>query len=152
VIGVASSLLLAASLFMPWFSLTDTPQRVQQGSYICGDGNLSCPAWDTFPIAKYILLLAAISPIILIYFIITGEKGKYPTGEATMTIGMAVITIVIFNGIIQKPKPDLAPAFGISLDYGYWLALLAGLLMAGAGAFRSLESGGGAPNKPPGVY
>ena len=32
------------------------------------------------------------------------------------------------------------------------LALLAGLLMAGAGAMRSLKSGGGAQRKPPATF
>ena len=55
-----------------------------------------------------------------------------------------------FNGIIQKPGSGVQ--FGIGLDYGYFLALLAGFVMAITGALRSLESGGGAPRKPPATF
>jgi hypothetical protein len=154
-IGLIGSLLLLISLFLPWFSLTDTDQReiqADQGGdpYVCGAGDLSCTAWQTFPINRILFLLAAVAPLILIYLVLTGEKGQYPTGEFTMTVGFAVIVLVFFNGIIAKPGGD--PQFGISLDYGYFLALIAGMLMAGAGAFRSLESGGGAQRKPPATF
>jgi hypothetical protein len=67
-----------------------------------------------------------------------------------MTVGLAVVVLVGYNGIIQKPGGGIQ--FGVSLDYGYFLAIIAGLVMAGAGASRSLESGGGAPRKPPATY
>ena len=154
-VGLFASLLLLVALFLPWFSLSETHQRVvqtEQGGdpWICGTGELKCSGWETFPINRILFLLAAIAPLILIYLVLTGEKGRYPTGEFTMTVGMAVVVLVFFNGIIAKPGGD--PQFGISINIGYFLALLAGLLMAAAGAFRSLESGGGAQRKPPATF
>jgi hypothetical protein len=67
-----------------------------------------------------------------------------------MTVGLAVIVLVGFNGIIDKPGSGFE--FGISLAYGYWLAILAGVGLAVAGALRSLESGGGAQRKPPATF
>jgi hypothetical protein len=149
-VGLASAGLLVVSLFLPWFSLSDTPERAQQGAWICGTGNHSCSGWQTFPLNRWLFLAAAAAPVILTYFILTSQRGKYPTGEFTMTVGLAVIVLVGFNGIISKPGSGVQ--FGISLDYGYFLAMLAGLVMAIAGALRSLESGGGAPRKPPATY
>lgn len=149
-VGLASSALLIVSLFLPWFSLSDTPERAKQGAWICGTGNYSCSGWETFPINRFLFLAAAAAPIILTYFILTSQRGKYPTGEFTMTVGLAVIVLVGFNGIISKPGSGVQ--FGISLDYGYFLALIAGAVMAVAGALRSLESGGGAPRKPPATF
>ncbi|MEK6277214.1 MAG: hypothetical protein AABM29_04290 [Actinomycetota bacterium] len=154
-IALIGSALLVISLFVPWFSLTDTPERLTQlaqggDPFVCGEKDLTCTAWETFPINRIVFLLAAAAPVILTYLILTASKGQYPTGEFTMTVGFAVIVLVFFNGIVAKPGGD--PQFGISLDYGYFIALLSGFLIAGAGAFRSLESGGGAQRKPPATF
>jgi len=149
-VGLASSALLVISLFLPWFSLTDTPERSEQGAWVCGVDNFDCSGWGTFPIGRWLFLAAAAAPVILTYFILTSQKGKYPTGEFTMTVGLAVIVLVGYNGLIAKPGGS--GQFGVSLDFGYFLAILAGVVMAVAGALRSLESGGGAERKPPATF
>jgi hypothetical protein len=150
VLGMVAGALLAVSLFLPWYGLTDVPQRVQQDAWICGGGDHSCTAWETFPVNRWLFLLAAAAPFILTYLVLSDQRGRYPTGEFTMTVGLAVIVLAGFNGLISKPGSTVQ--FGISLDIGFWLALLAGLLMAAAGAMRSLESGGGAQRKPPATF
>jgi hypothetical protein len=150
-VGVVASVLLVISLFIPWFDLAKTPERISQQAWICGTGEYHCDAWSTFPIGRWLFLAAAAAPVILAYFIVREEKGKYPTGEFTMTVGFIVIVLVIFNGILQKPGESV-DQIGISLALGYWLALIAGVLMAGAGAFRSVEQGGGAGRRPPGTF
>ncbi len=147
---MAGGVLLAISLFLPWFGLTDVPERAKQDAWICGAGNFSCNAWQTFPVNRWLFLLAAAAPFILTYLVVSNQKGKYPTGEFTMTAGLAVIVLVGFNGLISKPGSTVQ--FGISLKIGFWLAVLAGFLMAGAGAMRSLKSGGGAQRKPPATF
>ena len=150
-VGILSSILLVVSLFVPWFDLAQTPERVNQEAWICGANEYSCDAWSTFPIGRWLFLAAAAAPVILAYFIVREEKGKYPTGEFTMTVGFIVIVLVVFNGIIQKPGESI-DEIGISLDTGYWMALAAGILMSIAGAFRSVEQGGGAGRRPPGTF
>jgi hypothetical protein len=154
-LGIFSSVLLLISIFLPWYSLTHADTRIhdQLGDpWVCGTGIYSCSGWDTFSIVRILLILAAAAPLILSYLIVSNqdERAQYPTGEFTMTVGLAVIVLVLFNGLISKPGGT--PQFGISLDIGYWLALLAGLLMSTAGALRSLESGGGAQRKPPATF
>jgi hypothetical protein len=149
-IGLASAGLLIVAVFLPWFTLSHTPERIKQGAWVCGTGQYSCSAWETFPINRFLFLAAALAPITLTYFILTSQRGKYPTGEATMTVGLAVVVLAGYNGLIQKPGGGIQ--FGVSLTIGYFLAIIAGLVMAGAGASRSLESGGGAPRKPPATY
>lgn len=151
IFGLIAAVILVISVFLPWFSLTNTDTRVEQDAWICGAGQLSCSAWDTFPIARWLFLAAALAPFLLTYFVLTAQKGKYPTGEVTMTVGMTVVTLAIFNGLIDKPGEGVKE-FGISLDYGYFVALGAGLLMAISGAVRSLEHGGGAQRRPPGTF
>ncbi len=150
VLGLASAAILVISLFLPWFSLTDVPERAQQEAWVCGTNDFECTGWETFPIARWLFIAAAVAPVLLAYFIVTHQRGQYPTGEFTMTVGLTVIVLVGFNGLIQKPGGDFS--FGVSLDYGYFIALLTGFGLAVAGALRSLESGGGAQRKPPATY
>ena len=150
-LGIFSALLLVVSLFVPWFDLAETPERINQQAWICGDGVYTCDGWSTFPIGRWLFLAAAAAPVILAYFIVRAQKGKYPTGEFTMTVGFIVIVLVVFNGILDKPG-DSIDQIGISLTTGYWMALAAGILMSIAGAFRSVEQGGGAGRRPPGTF
>jgi hypothetical protein len=149
-VGIGSGLLLLFSLFLEWFSLSDTPQRVQQKAWVCGVKHFSCSGWETFPINRWLFVAAVAAPLLLTYFVLTSQRGRYPTGEVTMTVGLAVIVLAGYNGLIQKPGGSAQ--FGVSLGIGYLLALLAGLGMTIAGALRSLESGGGAPRKPPATF
>ena len=149
-VGLASAALLVVSLFLPWFSITDTPERAEQGAWVCGVQEFDCSGWATFPIGRWLFLAAAAAPVILTYFILTSQKGQYPTGEFTMTVGLAVIVLAGYNGLIAKPGGS--GQFGVSLDFGYFVAILAGVVMAIAGALRSLESGGGAQRKPPATF
>jgi hypothetical protein len=151
-VGILSSALLVLSLFLPWFHLGGSEaRRTQQDAWICGTGEFDCSGWATFPILRWLLVAAAAAPLILAYFVVTDEKGQYPTGEFTMTVGLAVIVLVAFNGLLNKPGTSIEE-FGVSVSWGYFVALLAGVLMTGAGALRSLESGGGAGKKPPGTF
>jgi hypothetical protein len=150
-IGAAAGLLLIISLFLEWFSLTGGPQREQQDAYICGHGNLSCTAWATFPILRWLLILAALAPIILAYLVATDADLSWPAGEVTTIVGLAAIVLIGYNGIIDKPGAAIQE-FGVSLSWGYWIGLVAAIALVVAGGQRTLESGGGAPRKPPATY
>ena len=147
-IGALASITLVLSLFLPWFSLTNAPERVQQGAWLCGSGNYSCSGFGTFPILRWLLLAAASAPLILAYIVIRGQTLSWPPGEMTMVVGFTAFVLIAFNGIVSKPG---AFEFGIGLGGGYWLALLSTVAMAAAGASRSLESGGGAERRPAGM-
>lgn len=149
-LGVFAAGLLVVSLFAPWFELSDVPEREIQGSWICGVGIYECSAWDSLSVWRWLFLAAAISPVLMLWFVGTDELGKYPTGEFTMTIGFTVMVLVFFNGPIVKPGEGVT--FGVTLDWGWILAMVAGLLIAISGAVRSLHSGGGPKRKPPATF
>ncbi len=154
--GTASILLIVSILFLPWYSLDHNPQRVVDGpdfnpdSFICGEGDFSCTGFDTFPIMRWLLLLAAVAPLILGYIIVRGHKLSYPPGEMTMLAGFVAFVLVLYNGIIDKPGSGPAE-IGVSLDYGYYVALLSALAIAAVGFTRSLESGPRKTRKAPGT-
>jgi hypothetical protein len=150
--AVGGGLLLISLLFLPWYSLThETDLRNDQGAWICGTGEFSCTGWETFPIMRWLLLAAAFAPLILAWILVRGHKLSWAPGEVTMVVGFAAITLIGYNGIIDRPAPDDGLEFGIGLDYGYWLALLAAMAIAATGFLRSLASGGRKERKAPGT-
>jgi hypothetical protein len=151
VAAVASVLLILSILFFPWYSLTDTPERVEQGAWVCGTGDFSCTGFETFPVLRWLLLAAALAPLILGWILVRGHKLSWAPGEMTMVVGFAATVLIAYNGIIDKPAPDNGIEFGESLDWGYWLALCAAIAIAITGFTRSLESGARKARKAPGT-
>ena len=161
--GAVASIALVASLFLlPWYSLTDTPERYEQGAWICGgpppgadpeldQGDTSCTGWETFSILKYLLILAALAPAILGYILLRGHKLSYPPGEMTMIAGFAAFVLIAYNGILFKPEPEEGIVFGTSLGIGYWVGLVAAVVIGIVGFLRSQASGGKQQRKAPGT-
>lgn len=153
--GLASVLLIVSILFLPWFSLDENPQRIAGDSFnpdafICGAGEFSCTGFETFPILRWLLLLAALAPPILGWILLRGHKLSYPPGEMTMITGAAAFVLIAYNGLIDRPGSAVAQS-GIGLDYGYFIALFAALAIAVVGFQRALDSGGGQGRKAPGT-
>jgi hypothetical protein len=136
--GVAAILLVISILFLPWFSLTDTPERTQQEAWLCGTDEFSCTGFETFPILRWLLLASAVAPLILAWVIIRQHELSWAPGEMTMVVGFAAMVLILYNGIIDRPSPDNGLEFGIGLDYGYWVALLASVTIAGVAFMRAL--------------
>lgn len=142
--GIASLLLIASILFMPWYSLTHDAVARQAGSanfdsaWVCGTKDYSCTGFETFPILRWLLLLAALAPLILAYIIVRGHRLSWPPGEMTMVAGFAATVLILFNGIISKPGGSFAN-IGLSLDYGYWVALVSAFVIGLTGFTRSQE-------------
>ena len=152
----AAALLIISLVLLPWYSLTENPQRTvgdpnsNPDAWVCGVDDLDCTGWETFPILRWLLLLAAAAPIILAWILVRGHKLSYPPGEMTMIAGFAAMVLIGYNGIIDKPGSEVGE-IGVSLDYGYWIALVCAIAIAIVGFTRSLESGGRRARKAPGT-
>ena len=147
ILGAAASILLLISLFLlPWYDLEVNPQRdinspdYNPEAFICGEGEFSCTGWETFPILRWLLLAAAFAPAILGWILIRGHKLSWAPGELTMVVGFTAFILVLYNGLIDRPGSLIAES-GVSLDFGYWVALIATLMMSMTGFLRSQESG-----------
>jgi hypothetical protein len=139
--GMAGGALLAISVFLPWYG-TDPANRFAR---IDGErGNLSC--WDAHPILRWLLLAASVAPFILAYIIATDAKLSWARGEMTMVTSIAALGLIFYNGVIDRPGE---PSSAISLKYGWFLAVLATLVMIAASAMRSSEHE--RARKPPGT-
>jgi hypothetical protein len=141
-IAAVGGVLLAISVFMSWYSLGDVYTTLRS----CKGPNSSCTGWSALEFIRFLLLLAAVAPLILGYIIIRGHALSWPRGELTAVTALAALTLVIFRGVIDKPG---SPPGQISVDYGWWVAMLGGVLILIGAVWRSQESS--ARRKPPGV-
>ena len=159
--AIASLLLIIAILFLPWYTVDlaieprmptingEPNPQYDPDTLICGQES-SCTGFQTFPILRWLLLLAAIAPLILAYILVRGHKLSYPPGEMTMIAGFSATVLIAYNGIIDKPGSGPGE-IGVSLDYGYWVALVAAIGIAIVGFTRSIESGPRKTRKAPGT-
>jgi hypothetical protein len=67
-----------------------------------------------------------------------------------MIAGFAATVLILYNGIIDKPGSGPGE-IGVSLDYGYWIALACSIAISIVGFTRSIESGGRRERKAPGT-
>jgi hypothetical protein len=141
-IAVLGGLLLALSIFLTWYSLGNVNARLNG----CHGPNTSCTGWDSLTFLRFALLLAAIAPAILAYIIVRGHALSWPRGELTAVVALAALTFTLFRGVIDKPG---SPPGEISVDYGWWVALLGALLILSGSIWRTRESS--TRRKPPGV-
>jgi len=139
--ALAGALLLVVAVFLTWYR-TDPGNP---NALIDGDRG-SFSAFEAHPILRWLLLLAAVAPIVLTYIIARGHKLSWARGEMTMVTSIAAFGLVLYNGVIDRPGE---PSSAISLRPGWWLALAATLLMTYGAAKRSSESE--RPRKPPGT-
>jgi hypothetical protein len=141
-IATAGGIVLGISLFLSWYSLANRNALLNS----CHGPHTSCTGWQALSILRYLLLLSALAPVILTYIIIRGHALSWPRGELTAVTALAALTFTVFRGLIDKPG---SPPGEISIDYGWWVALLGGLLILVGSIWRSRESA--ARRKPPGV-
>jgi len=152
--GVGSALVLLSLLFLPWYSLEHIVAREPGRSYdsatfICGANDFSCTGFETFPVLRWLLIAGSFSPLILAWIIVRGHKLSWAPGEMTMVVGFAMMVLIGYNGVLDKPGSGTAEA-GVSLDYGYWLALL-GAAAITATAFLRSQAGQRRVRKAPGT-
>lgn len=141
-IAAVGGILLGVSVFLKWYSLGNSNAVLNS----CKGPNGSCTAWQALTIVRFFLLIAAVAPAILAYIIVRGHALSWPRGELTAVTALVALTIIVFRGLIDKPG---SPPGQISIGYGWWVALIGGLLILVGSIWRSRESS--ARRKPPGV-
>jgi uncharacterized membrane protein len=146
-IATFGGILLGISIFLAWYSLGNGFAHIHS----CGRpphtlAGTTCTGWQSLSFLRYLLLLGAIAPIILSWIIVRGHALSWPRGEMTAVVAVVALILILFIGIIDKPG---SPNEEISIDYGWWVALVGGVLILAGSVWRAQES---APRrKPPGV-
>jgi hypothetical protein len=140
-IAAAGGLLLLVCLFLPWYETDpDNPNAAIDGV----SGALS--GWQVHQILRWLLLLAAIAPFILVWIVIREHELSWPRGEMTAVTAIAAFGLVGYVGFLDRPG---RPGGAISLQPGYFGALLGTILMIVGGAISAGQTE--RTRKPPGV-
>jgi len=140
IVAAAGGILLGLSLFVTAYAPSSNPNAVIAGA------REAVSAWDIHSILRWILLGAAIAPLVLLYIVVRDHQLSWPRGELTAVLGIFAFGLVFYNGILDRPGE---PSGQISLDLGFYGMLLGALLIVVGGSLRSTESE--RRRKPPGV-
>jgi hypothetical protein len=141
-VAIAGGILLGLSLFTTWY-------RLGNGNAVlasCRGPHAGCTGWTALTMMRFLLLVAAVAPLILAYIIVRGHALSWPRGELTAATALVALTMTLFVGVIDRPG---TPPGEIGISTGWCLALVADLLILSGAVWRSSESG--ARRKPPGV-
>ncbi|HEY3020509.1 MAG TPA: hypothetical protein VGJ32_09970 [Solirubrobacteraceae bacterium] len=142
-LGMAAGALLVASMFLPWFTTSDT----NPNSHLAGkSGGAGVSAWEVFHTLDIALVLGASVPFVLTWILGRGHELSWKPGEWSLVNGATVFVLILCNGVILgRPGESVE----IGLGYGYFVALLAaaGLIAAGYARQAMYTS----VRKPPGV-
>lgn len=147
-IAVVGGILLGISLLLSWYTLGEgAGTTVLGGCHGPRHGAATgCSGWDALQMIRFLLLIAAAAPAILVYIVIRGHALSWPRGELTAVTALTALTLIVFRGLIDKPG---TPSGEIGLDIGWGVALVGGLLILAGSIWRAQESA--ARRKPPGV-
>ena len=141
IIAAVGGVLLALSVFVKWYEARpENPNANVNGM----KGVVT--AWDAHTILRFLLLAAALAPIVLLYIVIRDHELSWPRGEMTAVIGIIAFGLVVYNGVIDRPGE---PPSEIELEIGWWMALLGTILIVVGGSYRASTTE--RPRKPPGV-
>jgi hypothetical protein len=139
-IAVGGGLLLIVAVFLPWYGTSENPNAVIDGER----GDFS--AWQVHPILRWLMLAAALAPLILAWIVLRDHELSWPRGEMTAVVAIAAFGLVLYSGIVTRPGE---PRAQISLQLGWFLAIVGIVLMLVGGAKRAAEVE--RARKPPGV-
>jgi hypothetical protein len=140
-IAAVGGILLAVGIFLPWYrTSSDNANALIDGRR----GDLS--AWTVHPVLRWLLLAAAVAPMILVWIIVRDHELSWSRGELTAVVGIAAFGLILYAGVIDRPGE---PSGEISLGIGWLISLLGSILMIVGAAMRSANTD--KPRKPPGV-
>lgn len=140
-IAMGGGLLLIIGLFLPWY---DVDSKLGLINGMTGTGTYS--GWDIHSVIRWLLLLAAIAPFALAWIVARDHALSWPRGELTMVISLTAAVLILYVGVVSRPGE---PQSAVSLDIGWFVALLGALLMFGGSLSRQQETA--VARKPPGV-
>ena len=139
IVAIVGGILLAIAIFLAWYGTSGSPFSKVGG----GSGDHS--AWQVHHILRWLLLAAAAAPLILAWIIVREHTLSWPRGQMTMVVGVAAFGLIGYNGIVSRPGSGV----GVSLRYGWFLAVLGTILMIVGSVMRQSETE--LKRKPPGT-
>lgn len=140
-IAIVGGLILAVGLFIKWYESVSPLATIADHT---GRGTYS--GWDVHTLMRWLLIAAAIAPLILGWIIIRDHALSWPRGQLTSVVAIAAIGLLFYNGIIDRPGD---PSSQIELEWGWYVAMVGALLMLAGSVMRQQETE--IKRKPPGT-
>ncbi len=140
-VAVVGGLLLIVGVFYKWYESVSELAVIGDKT---GLGTYS--VWDVHPIMRWLLLAAAIAPMVLAYIIARDHKLSWPRGQLTSVVAIAAIGLIFYNGIVDRPGD---PSGEIELEIGWYIAIAGAFLMLSGSVIRQQETE--TRRKPPGT-
>jgi hypothetical protein len=140
-IAIAGGLLLAFSLFTAWYHAENRNATINDRV-----GPWTGTGWQVHPILRWLLLLAAVAPLILAYIVIRGHALSWQRGELTALVAISAFGMIAYNALITRPGNTRGL---IALRPGVFVAIAGTVLMVLGAAQRTAE--GERLRKPPGT-
>jgi hypothetical protein len=141
-LAMGGGIVLALSLFLPWYSVENARGIIGNGQR--GPGDFT--GWEIHDIQRWLFIGAAAAPFILAYIVLRGHKLSWARGEMTAVTSIAAFGLIVYGGLIDKPGE---PKGLIGIKYGWLIALLGVIAMLVGSALRASEVE--RARKPPGV-
>lgn len=141
VIAAVGGILLLVGVFLPWY----VPNTDNRNAVVAGSRE-AVSAWEAHTLLRFLLVAAAVAPLILTYIVIRDHELSWPRGEMTAVVAIAAFGIIGYVGVIDRPGD---PPGEIGLGLGWFFSMAGAIMMAVGGAMRAGSSE--RPRKPPGV-
>jgi hypothetical protein len=133
-LGVASALVLILSLFLDWYKL-DLPERIQ-------GREIAVPSYNAFEgleRADVALAIAAALGLILAALILARVMADSPLpGLALLGVALFALAVVIYRGTNRPPREIFGGEVDTTLQFGWFVSLVAAGLLAIAGLWAYL--------------
>jgi hypothetical protein len=140
-IAIAGGILLAAGLFLDWYHLANRFATLGGAR-----GPASLTGFDAHHIMRWLLLAAAVAPLILGWVIARDHALSWPRGQMTSVVAIAALGLTFYAGVIDRPGD---PNSLVSLRLGWFISLVGILLMIAGSVIRQQETE--IRRKPPGT-
>src|ERR1700709_1646263 len=86
IIAAVGGALLALGVFLPWY----VPNKANHNANVNGMRDAAA-GFDPYSIMRWLLLAAAVAPIILLYIVIRDHQLSWPRGEMTAVLGVLAL-------------------------------------------------------------
>src|SRR3954454_23554069 len=141
IVAAIGGVLLGLCVFAPWYEANPA----NRNAVVAGVKGGSVSAWQAHHVLRYVFLLAALAPLVLLWVVVRDHQLSWPRGEMTAVIGIIAFGLAGYLGVIDRPGE---PPGEISLRWGWFGAMLGIILIMAGGAYRA--GSGERPRKPPG--
>lgn len=147
-VAIVGGLALAISVFIPktYEARPENPNATVGPCSVPDPGDCVVSFWQTHSMMRWLLLAAAISPLILAWIIVRGHQLSWQRGEMTAVTAIAAAGLIFYTGIVDRPG---TPPGEIELDWSWYTAFGGALLMMIGSVMRTTETQ--RVRKPPGV-